>query len=298
MFSKNLTYTVNMYKKVHKTVKSEIEAGIIILLLTAGVFFLPNHTIDPWDLFNPHRFGVIFLLIACVEFAGHIAILFLGNRMGMAMIGFFGGFISSTVIFITLPKVYKNHRYLLCPAIAAATLATIGMLIEFLIILYNLSENLFHIFLAPVVTMIMIGATSVILLRQGHIKELISFEKMEPLNLKSSLKLALWLFSMLIIIAMTIRYLGPKSGAVVSFLAGVFELHSVTVATTTLYLQKTLSEPNAILLLSLALLSAFVSKFIILWIMAKNRFALFTSAYLLAMLGGGVLGFISHQFLQ
>ena len=275
----------NVNKKI---LKSEIEAAIIIVFLSIGLFFLPNHTIDPWDLFNPWRFGIIILLIASMQFGGYFAIRTLGHRIGIALVGFFGGFISSTVIFLTLPEIYKERSELLFPTIAAAILATVGMLVEFLIILYSLSSVLYNIFLQPILVMMLVGMAITLFLTQGKdkgkAKPHLSFRKMNPLDLKSSLKLALLLFSMLILITVTIRYMGTQSGALVSFLAGLFELHSISIATSTLYVHEQISLLDAKLLLSLALLGAFISKFIIVCILSRNRFGLFTSLYLGIML--------------
>lgn len=282
-----------MQKKISKTLKSEIEAAIIIGLLAIGVFFLPNHTIDPWELFNPQRLGLIILLIASMQFGGYFAIRLLGNKIGIALVGFFGGFVSSTVVFLTLPKIYKQQKELLYPTIAAAILATVGMLIEFLVILYNLSTDLFNIFFYPLFIMMIVGAIFTLFLTRGKDKRTTSLEKINPLDLKSSLKLAVWLFSMLIIITLTIQYMGTKSAALISFFAGLFELHGVSIATATLFIQQKLSLYDAKLLLLLALCGAFTSKFLIVSFLSRSRFALLTSLFLSIMLIAGLAGFYS-----
>jgi uncharacterized membrane protein (DUF4010 family) len=141
--------------------------------------------------------------------------------------------------------------------------------------------------------MIAVGFTSTLVLTRGKNKGHLSSNKMNPLDLKACLKLALWLFSMLIIITLTVRYMGTQSGAFVSFLGGLSELHSISIATTTLYIQEKLSLSDARLLLSLALLGAFVSKFIIIIFLSRSRLSLLTSLFLLIMIIAGLISYFS-----
>ena len=139
--------------------------------------------------------------------------------------------------------------------------------------------------------MFVIGAPAVLLvLRHKGMGEVISHPT-NPLNLISVFRLSVFIAGMLIAVALAKRYLGVEGVKFVSFFGGLFELHSVSLATATLYAQKKLTIGDAGFSLALALLATYTSKFILLWSLARNRFAILTSAYLGAMLMGGAAVF-------
>lgn len=67
-------------QRLHKLARKkfkihEIETTIILIIFALGILpILPNRTIDPWDLFNPHNFGVLIVTIAAIQFVGYILI--------------------------------------------------------------------------------------------------------------------------------------------------------------------------------------------------------------------------------
>src|SRR5579871_1837762 len=93
-----------------KLMPHEIEAAVILFIFMLGVLpSLPDRTIDPWNLFNPRNFGILMTMIAVIQFGGYLSIRLFGDRLGMAVTGILGGFISSTAVFTTLPKMLRDH---------------------------------------------------------------------------------------------------------------------------------------------------------------------------------------------
>lgn len=271
----------------------EIEAAVTLLLITLGILpFLPNHPIDPWGLFNPQRFGLLIVIIAALQFGGYVAIRVFGDRLGMLLMGFFGGFVSSTAVFMSLPHLIKKTPTIWRAAVAAAIFATIAMLLEFLIIIFTASPHLLTEVLWYVVAMLPAGLLSGILLLEKSAQQKLDLPPENPLHIKSVLRLAAFVGGMLILVTLARQYVGEEAVAIITFLAALFELHSVTLATSLLYAAGKLSLDNARQLLLFALAAAFISKFFLLWIMARNRFALITSLFLLAMLASSGLAYI------
>lgn len=268
----------------------EWRACLIILALAVITFILPNHTIDPWQLFNPQRFSMVILLIASIQFGGYMAIRLFGDKYGIAFSGFFGGLISSTAVFLNLPKIYHERKNRLHQTVSAAILATIGMLLEFFLIVYMISRTLSHILFLPISTMVIIGVlcASISFWKQGKqgYSELTHAKK--PLDIRSVLILALFLFGMLIAIAIAIRVFGYRSAELTTFIGSFFELHSITLATTTLFVEKHLSLDKARFLLILALSGGFLSKILLIWFFARNRLAVLTTVFLCLMFLGGM----------
>lgn len=272
----------------HKINASEIQAAATLLIAALGILpFLPNYTIDPWNLLNPFRFGVLVILIATIQFGGYVAIRMFGERLGMVFMGFFGGLVSSTIVFVHLPKLVIEQPQLIFPAIAAGACSIIGTLLEFLIIISIASPPLFlpllPSILAIIVTCIFITVCSL----RNHAGKLVISKTMSPLDIKSVLKLALMIGGMLFFVGLAKLYLGTEAVEIIAFLGGLFELHSISLATALLNHAGKISLTTAKISLLLAVGASFISKLGILIFFARNKFGFLMSLALLLMLAIG-----------
>jgi uncharacterized membrane protein (DUF4010 family) len=278
----------------------ELEAVGILVAFMLVLPFLPNQTIDIWQLFNPRKFGTLIAIIALIQFGGYVAVRLLGHRLGMSLTGFFGGLVSSTAVFATLPEALRSHPERIRAVMALAILSVTAMLIETSIILFVASSSFFSAVLWPLLSMIVVGSLSAILLlmhatpedQQAHVHS-----PRNPLNITSILRLSLFMGAMITLVALARHYVGTEGTLLVSFFGGLFEVHGVTLATALLYSNKILSLPNASNLLAFALLASFVSKFFLLWTLTPVRFALQTSLLLIAMMVTGAIVALSIQII-
>lgn len=253
------------------------------------LYFLPNHPIDPWNLFNPFRFGVLIAVLATIQFIGHIAIQLFGKRLGMIILGFLGGLISSTVVIATLPKIIEDNRELLKPAIGAAIFANIGMLTELGTILYITAPALIKYMAIPFGSMIITGIIiSVVFVNLQHKSTPLS-SSLNSFDFKSVLKLGLLLAFMIFTIGLIQQKMGNQALMMAAFFGGFFEIHSVSLGAANLFADNVLPLHQALVFLSLAILASHLSKFILLGILARNKFGFYTALSLFLMLfTGGV----------
>lgn len=267
----------------------EIRAATTMLVIALVVLpFLPNYTIDPWSLFNPQRFGLLILIIATLQFGGYIAIRAFGQNLGIIMTGFFGGLVSSTAVFVTLPRIVEERPKLVYSAVAAGILATIGMLVELSIILLVVSPPLFNTLMWSILAMVGTGLLSILLVTHNHIHEDVIESPLNPLDLKLVLRLALLIGGMIFLVALIKYYTGNSGMQGLAFLAGLFEVHGITLATANLQIQQQISLTNASVCVGIAIIASFITKFVILWSTTRGRFALLTSIFLSLMVISGI----------
>ncbi len=271
-----------------KILPSEIRAaGALVVIFLSVIIFLPNYTIDPWELFNPQRFGVLVAAIACVQFAGYMMIRLFGDRLGILFIGFFGGLVSSTAVFLNLPVFVKDRPDRINIAIAAGILATIGMLVEFSIIITIAAHDLFLTVAPVVLAMIGVGILSTLTLFRNKRNNNQLENPHNPLDIKAVLYLSCVIAGMLFLVGLTKFYFGSKGVALVTVLGGIFEVHGVSLATASLFINKHITLIEAHRNLLLALLASFIPKFILPWTLARGRFSIMMSGYMLAMIAAG-----------
>jgi uncharacterized membrane protein (DUF4010 family) len=230
---------------------------------------------------------MIVVFVSLIQFGGYIAIRMFGQHFGMPLLGFFGGIASSTAVFATLPAISKRNPNFTRSIIVAGVFAQIGTLLELLVILAFLAPSIFENVLWPVTAMIVVGLSSFLLLINGnHSRELIELPK-NPLDLRGVLRLSIFIAGMIIISSLVSRLFSPEAVSIVTFLGGFFELHSISIANAILFLGHSSTLNHAIQNQMFAISASFLTKFILLATLARNRFALISGAFLLLMLLSG-----------
>jgi uncharacterized membrane protein (DUF4010 family) len=282
-----------LHKFSRNTVSSqEIYATTILLVFLFGFLpFLPNQAIDPWSLINPHRIGSIIVLLSALQVTGYIAVRIFGNRLGLALNSFFGGFVSSTSVFMNLAKIHKNSPQLFRACIAGASLTTSASLIQSMFILYLLTPTIANTLFLPLFVMIIIGiATGILILKNGHQHHTLGVEN-NPLDLKSVFKNALILSIMIASVTLMNHYLGNQGLNISSFLGGIIDSHSVLFANTNLFLQHKITEQNTINAICFAVSASLISKLIIVALSGKKSLIFSMAAIILSMLISGAVIF-------
>ncbi len=76
-----------LHRFTHTIKPLELKAAISLLLIAVIVVDLaPNTTIDPWNLFNPRKFGYLVLTLATLEFSSYIILKVIGENSKVAKV--------------------------------------------------------------------------------------------------------------------------------------------------------------------------------------------------------------------
>lgn len=266
----------------------EIEVAIILTIFTLGILpLLPNHTIDPWQVFNPRTFGLLITTVAAIQFTGYITIHLFGERLGIALTGFLGGFVSSTVVFAQLADKLRRHPQSTLAIVAAGLLSNVAMLTGVLILIFVASSTLLTYIMYPIITMIIIGTVLALIILRMQAHPTGSRAMTNRVSLRSILRTSCFIGFMLVMVAIANRFISVNGMMVVAFLSGLLDVRGISLATALLFAAHQLRRVDSALVLYAAILATFVSKFILLWLLTPWRFALLMSLLLLIMLGGG-----------
>ncbi len=284
-------------KRLHKLAQKtfspqEMEAAIILIIFLLGIVpILPAKTIDPWNLFNPQKFGILIATIASLQFGGYVAVRLFGERLGIALSGLLGGLISSTAVFANLRHTLKSHPKYFYSIIASGLLATVSMLFEIVMIVFVASPTLLLFILWPLVGMIIISLLLVgFLIHREKPALALTPSLKKPISIPSIINTSLFMGLTLILVTLSKSYAGTEGMMLVSFLTGLFEIHGISLATALLYIENYLKLYDASFVIYIAILASFVSKFLLLWVLTPFRFAFYTSLLLCIILvcGGSI----------
>lgn len=266
---------------------------ILLVLLGAALPAMPDKPIDPWNLINPKKFLSVIFAIAMIQFISYVAAKAMGARIGILLSGTLGGLISSTAVFVTLSQKKKSSFLAVRLNSASATFASLGMLAEYLLIIFLTAPDLVNTILPPVVAMMIVGVGMAIALStrgasqdSGQINQ-----AMKPLKIRAIITLSLFILAMLLLASVIQSILGDEWLKAAVLVGSLFELHAVTYSTANLFALSQIRQPEVTEVLAIAVFGAFLSKFVILWIFDRGKFAAVTSVALLSMLLTGALTF-------
>ena len=270
----------------------ELEAAATLLVLALGLLpLLPDAPLDPWQLVNPRRFGMLVVLIAGIQFAGYAAARVVGPERGLGLAGFLSGFASSTAAAATFPRVAQEAPALARAAGGAVLLATVAMLASLGVLLAVASPGLGAAAAPMLLAASAAGCAGAWLASRGRRAAPASDEApsllRNPLSLTTALRLALALGALLVLVSLARRSFGAAGVEVVALVGGFAEMHGVALGVALLHAEGALSTAEATEAVALALGASFVTKLALTLALGRGRYAAWLAAGLVAMVGAG-----------
>ena len=95
---------------------------------------LPDRNFGPYDALNPRQIWLMVVLISGVSLAGYVALRFVGQRYGVALLGVFGGLASSTATTLVYARHSKDNEGLSRLAVVVILLANLVVLVRLSIV--------------------------------------------------------------------------------------------------------------------------------------------------------------------
>lgn len=270
---------------------SEVQAAATLIVIGAGVVpFLPDHPVDPWNLFVPRRLALLTVLIGLVQFSGYALMRVFGAKAGIAISGFLGGLVSSTAVFTSLPAALKAHP-VPRQVMAGAILSILGMLLELVLILAGASVELLAALSPAIAATGATGALIALILGRGKNGAAVEAAG-KPLDLRALLKLTALVFGLVLAVEIARRLAGQDAVSLVSFLSGLFEMHGVSLATAVIFAEGRITLEAARTSAALALAASFISKITIVWILLPARHAAVLTLCLFLMAASGAAAYL------
>lgn len=267
----------------------EIQAAVILFVLGIGILpLLPTEPIDPWGLLDLHRFVMLLLLIGSVQFIGYVATRLFGPMIGFPLSGFVAGFVSSTAVFLVMPTRIKDNKMAMA-ACSAAIFAVASTFILLVVLVYVTSPQLGLKIAGPIFAAVGIsGLTGFLCARLSASAQNFPQPK-NPLSLMGTLKLGLLLGGFILAIGLIQHLIGAAGTSIISFVVGLVELHSVSIASASLFANGKIPLEAAQTNILLAALGSLTSKMLIVLVFRQKRYTPAAALAILLTTGAGVL---------
>ncbi len=208
--------------------------AVLTFLVSAFVILplLPNDFVDPWNLVHPTRIWLLFVIIAAIEFASYIALRQIGQKLGLLVVGLFGGFASATATTLTLARRVKDQPKTILLISSGIVLADVSSLLMQMVVLMviapEVSVSLMPFLGIPAIAGGLIALSVALYSRQKVKQNTIEINIENPISLKSTISFALMISAGLILIALAQRWFGDAGLYLTSALGGATSLRAVT----------------------------------------------------------------------
>lgn len=263
----------------------EVHDGLVLLASVLVVLpLVPDRTLGPFDVFNPAVLWTLVVLVMAISALGHVALRVVGNRWGLAIAGFFAGYVSSTAAVAGFGQRVREAPALMRPAVGAAMLANLASLSLFVPILLAVSPGLLeHLWLelAAVASVLLAGG---LLGLRGDGADSVAppTAGTKMFQFRHALVFAAVIAVVLFLSAALNAWLGPSGAMAVAVVAALAELHAAVVTVGNLFKSGVLSADDARLGLVGLLLASGLAKTVVAWISGGTTYALRVAAGLAA----------------
>lgn len=263
-----------LHRFSQKIKRSELETALLLFLGGVVVTSLvPDQVIDPWNIFNPRKFGYLVLTLATLEFTSYVAVKIFGVTAGSLVSGFFGGLVSSSAVLVSSAKLSIKSKERSDALLSSAIIAKVAALLELLFIVALVAPPLFTQLVAPVSAGMAAGVIFLLLIHQKRKSEPNELLLKSPLEWRGVLRLSLLLSGLIILISFAKNSIGENGALAVSFLAGIFELHGVSLANATILSQQKMTIDSAYQNILVALGASLFGKIGMAWVITHGSFS-------------------------
>jgi len=238
----------------HKDVISILQFAVLSFVVLP---ILPNRDFGPYDAFNPHQIWWMVVLISGVSLAGYMALRFVAARHGAALIGFFGGLVSSTATTMVFARHARADESMATTATLVILLANMMVMLRLAVVAAILAPGL----LMPLATVLGSGLLAGLavaafgwrnLRRSG---DLPLPEVGNPTEIRTALSFGLLYAFVLFLAAWLQDAAGSKGLYLVSLASGLTDVDAITLSTLRLHSMQRLGAEPAVAAIALAVLS-------------------------------------------
>jgi uncharacterized membrane protein (DUF4010 family) len=256
--------------------KDELNDFLILAAATLIILpLVPNESIGPFEAINPRNLWLIVILVIAISALGHLALRWLGGRIGLPLVGLVSGFISSIATVGAMGERAKETPSLMGAAVAGALLSCLATILQLAMLLAAIHPPTLHALMWPLI----FGGVSiaiyslVVTLNSFHKNETEITKPTQTFSVKTALILAAAIAVALVASAALKTWFGQAGLVVASGVAGMADVHASTISVASLAGAGKLSPESAVIPILVAFSVNSTSKAVIALISGGKEFS-------------------------
>jgi uncharacterized membrane protein (DUF4010 family) len=248
--------------QLHGVTRALTHKDLISMLQFAALSFvilpiLPDTDFGPFDTFNPYQIWWMVVLISGVSLAGYAALRIAGSEHGAAMIGFFGGMVSSTATTLVFARNARAEPELARTATVVILLANLMVIVRLLLFSAAAAPDLLGALAVVLGPGLVLGLMVTAIGWRGLVagSALPLPEVRNPTEIKTALSFGA-LYALVLFVAAWLEHVAGSSGLyAIAIASGLADLDAITLSSLRLHGQDKLDEAQAVISIALAFLS-------------------------------------------
>lgn len=269
--------------RLHRFTRQVLSAQELhdLLLLTAAAFvvlpLLPDRTVDPWDAINPRKLWLLVVAVMAVSSAGYVALRAFGSRLGLALAGLAGGFVSSIATIAAMADRARATPESSASFASAGLVSNVGTIIQLTIVLAALSPELLTHAAWPLAAagVVAVGAAVVASWRafssSGDGRSLAGQRPFEPMRVLAFVAI---LAAIMLLAAIARHWLGAGSLPWVLAASGLADVHAAAASAAQLVATGQVGADQALVAVLAALASNSLMKCVVAALKGGRHYAL------------------------
>lgn len=271
--------------RLGKELISEDEVRDGLLLLAAALLvmpLLPDQDIGPAGALNPQKLWRLVVLVMAVSALGHVSLRVIGSQRGLAVAGFFAGFVSSTAAIAGFGQRVQESPALLRPSVGAAMFAALASLLLSFPVLATVSATLLNGVTPQLVAFgVILAIGGALGLRGGSDAQPAPTQESRMFRFRHALYFAGLMSGVLLVSGLLGAQFGDRGVFVTAFLAALAELHAAIASIGQLYSKGSLSLSSARFALLAILAASVLSRSVVAFVAGGKAYGLRVSGGLL-----------------
>ena len=259
-----ISTTILLYFKAElRGVAQRLERRDLISMLQFAVVtfivlpILPNRDLGPYATLNPRQIWMMVVLISGVSLAGYVALRVVGREYGAALLGLFGGLVSSTATTLAYSRYGRTNSQLWNLSVTVIVIANLVVLFRLAVLTAVVSPRLLADMARVLGCALLPGIVAVVVwmrFRMGQ-PALTIPEVRNPTELRTALTFGALYAVVLLLTAWLNDAAGSGGVYVVAVISGLTDVDAITLSTLRLHEIGSLSAAQAVTSITIAVLA-------------------------------------------
>lgn len=275
----------------HVDLLSIMQFGVLALVILP---MLPDRDFGPYQALNPRNIWWMVVLISGVSLAGYAALRIVGGRHGAALIGLFGGLVSSTATTMIFARHARTHVELARTAMVVILLANIVVLVRLSVVSFAVAPEIVPPLVAVLAGGLALGLGATLWgWRQLQGGDALPLPQVaNPTEIKTAVTFG-GLYALVLVLSAWLQDIAGSRGLYLLALAsGLTDVDAITLSSLRMFTLNKLSEAQTITAITLATLSNLAFKTGLVVVIGGATLARFTLPGFAAIAAGLVGGLL------
>ncbi|HWK72844.1 MAG TPA: DUF4010 domain-containing protein [Povalibacter sp.] len=221
----------------HILTDQEIRDGL--LLAAAALVILPltpQEAIDSWGVIKPRQLWALAVTVMAINGVGYIALRVLGPKIGLALAGFFSGFVSSTATIGAMGTRAKEQPELRHGAVAGAAVSSVATVVQLAVVIGLVSTALLLELALPLAAAGLMAAiyAGLFTVRSVRQRGESTAPAGRPFDPKTALVFVVVVGAALVATALLTQWLGTRGLLLASAVSGLGDAHASAISAASL----------------------------------------------------------------